>query len=100
MRLCSAALQRDSSEQLLSRASILYSGLSFIGLSVICLGRRSNTWEVAGSIIMRRWKWLFENGCDFRSPIYTSTEFLKTFCRDGGKYIDVLVDYADMMTLN
>ena len=50
-----------------------------------CLGRWSNTSEVADSTIMGNWKWLFVNDCEWKRPISTATEFLKSF-EDGQRH--------------
>jgi hypothetical protein len=48
----------------------------------ISLGLWSNTWGVADSMIMKKRKRLFVNGCECKSPISTATEFLNSF-QDG-----------------
>lgn len=40
------------------------------------VGPLSDTWEVTGSTVMRKWTWLFMNGTECRRPIHTATEFV------------------------
>jgi hypothetical protein len=47
--------------------------------SQVCL---SNTLEVIVSTVMKKWKWLFMNGCKCKGPISTVMERLK-LCRTG-----------------
>jgi len=32
--------------------------------------------QVADSAIVRKWKWLFVNGCGYKTPISNATDFL------------------------
>jgi hypothetical protein len=45
---------------------------------VICWGHWSSSWEIADSIVMRKWKQPFISGCKYDSPISTATEFLNS----------------------
>jgi hypothetical protein len=47
-----------------------------------CLGFWTSIWEVSNSTIMGKWKWLFMNGYECMSPIFTVTEFLNP-CANG-----------------
>jgi hypothetical protein len=48
---------------------------------------------------MRKWMWLFVNGCECKSPIFTETEFLNSF--QGGvndpKYSDIMKNNDNSM---
>ena len=43
----------------------------------ICFGCWSNTWRVTDCTIMRKWEWLFRNGCECKSPraVVTALKF-------------------------
>jgi hypothetical protein len=49
----------------------------FVFQQVIALGS-GNTKQMAGSTLMKTQKWLLVNGCEFKGPISTGTEFLKS----------------------
>jgi hypothetical protein len=42
-----------------------------------CVGLHRNSWEVADCTVMRKWKWLFVNGCKYKTLISILIEFLK-----------------------
>ena len=44
---------------------------------ITCLGHWKETWEVVCSTLMRKWKWLFMNGCECKSLMSTAKECLK-----------------------
>jgi len=48
-------------------------------VSDYCLGCRSNSWEVANSTVMRKWKLLFVHHCEWNSRVSTVTEFLDSY---------------------
>jgi hypothetical protein len=51
-------------------------------------------WKVADTTKIRKWKWLFVDGCEYNSPIYSVTEFFK-FVPKWGKCINALGDCAE-----
>ena len=46
--------------------------------TIILLGHGSSTWEMAESVVTRKWKCVSVNGCKHKSPIST-TEFLTLY---------------------
>jgi len=48
---------------------------------LIVENRRGTVRESTDSTVIRNWKWLFVNGCEYESPIYTAQEFLNS-CQD------------------
>jgi hypothetical protein len=50
-------------------------------MNAVRVGSWSNTWKVADSTVMRKWKWLFVIGCKHKSPISTKKEFSKLVTR-------------------
>ena len=60
---------------------------------LILENRRVTQFEVADSTIMGKWKRLFANGCNCKSPIPTATEFLNS-CHSG-TCLSVLGDYFE-----
>jgi len=47
-----------------------------------CSDCGSNIWDVADSTITGKWKWLFMDGCGYRSLITTARRFVNS-CKDG-----------------
>ena len=51
-----------------------------LGYPPYCLGHQSNTWEVADSTIMRKWKWMVVDGGKCNSPDSTMIGYVNVVC--------------------
>jgi len=45
-------------------------------------GRCSKIWKIVDSTTVTKWKRLFVNGCERKTPMSTATEYLNS-CQDG-----------------
>lgn len=73
-------------------AAVLVSDLCCVGLhflaeghtsgQIISLAYWSNIWEVASTVVMRKWKWLYVNDLKCKNPVYTVAEFWN-LCQGG-----------------
>jgi len=55
-------------------------------LTIVCLGRWSNTWGVTDSTVMRKWKLLFVNGSECKKPPCVTRRSFKTSAKIGQKH--------------
>jgi hypothetical protein len=64
----------------------------------LIMGHQNKTIKVTDSIIVRKEKWLFMNGCEYKSPVSTVTEFLNS-CHDWKSLSTVWRLHPKIMTL-